>query len=133
MIIEVGFTHAHDLRLLCKNLGHATHLRVKLNSMGVMKDQKYTVSGDVLFQEVNGETVLLDLASENYFGLDEIGTRIWSLINEGRAVGEMAGTLMEEYQVDRGTLECDIGDLVNSLLEAGLISVNATGSPSREK
>ena len=41
------------------------------------------ISEDVLFQEVGGETVLLDLASEQYFGLDAVGTRIWQLLGEG--------------------------------------------------
>ncbi len=35
-------------------------------------------SGEVLQQEVGGEAVLLDLASESYFGLDPVGTRIWA-------------------------------------------------------
>ena len=52
--------------------------------MNISTDQVFTVSKDVLFQEVAGETVLLDLNSESYFGLDEVGTRIWTLLNEGR-------------------------------------------------
>ena len=41
-----------------------------------------TVSPEVLFQEVGGEAVLLDLASESYFGLDDVGMRIWQLLQE---------------------------------------------------
>ena len=37
----------------------------------------------MLFQEVSGENVILDLASESYFGLDVIGTREWSLLEAG--------------------------------------------------
>ena len=40
-------------------------------------NQTVTLSPEVISQEVSGETVLLDLESENYFGLDEVGTRIW--------------------------------------------------------
>ena len=50
-------------------------LQVKLEIMEINNDQRFTVSPDVLFQEVSGEMVLLDLASESYFGLDEIGAR----------------------------------------------------------
>ena len=42
-------------------------------------NQTITLSPDVISQEVSGETVLLDLESENYFGLDAVGTRIWQL------------------------------------------------------
>ena len=38
---------------------------------------KIQISPDVLSQEVNGETVLLDLEGESYFGLNEVGTRVW--------------------------------------------------------
>jgi len=93
--------------------------------MEIQKTTAFTVSKDVLFQEVSGETVLLDLNSESYFGLDEVGTRIWALIQEGRAVGEVVATLLEEYDVDRATLEADVAALLASLLEAGLVVENA--------
>ena len=91
--------------------------------MQMEKEQKFSVSDEVLFQEVSGETVLLDLASESYFGLDEIGTRIWTLLNEDASAGEMIETLLEEYEVERQTLEADVGELLGNLLEAGLIRV----------
>ena len=89
--------------------------------MEIQSDQVFKASRDVLFQEVGGETVLLDLASEQYFGLDEVGTRIWQLLNEGLGPGEMVDTLLDEYEVERERLEADVRELLGSLLEAGLI------------
>jgi hypothetical protein len=89
--------------------------------MGLQKDQKFSIPEAVLFQEVSGETVLLDLDSESYFGLDEIGTRIWMLLNEGRGQGGIVDALLEEYEVERDTLEADVAELLGNLLEAGLI------------
>ena len=89
--------------------------------MEISDDRVYTVSKDVLFQEVSGETVLLDLASEQYFGLDEVGTRIWALLNEGRSVGEMVEALLGEYAVGREQLEADVRELLGALMDAGLI------------
>ncbi len=89
--------------------------------MQLQKDQKASFPAEVLFQEVNGETVLLDLASENYFGLDEIGTRIWGLLQAGSSVGETLETLLGEYEVERETLEDDVGKLLQKLQEAGLV------------
>ena len=91
--------------------------------MQIQKDQKASISSEVLFQEVSGETVLLDLASENYFGLDEVGTRIWGLLQSGSSIGETMDTLMEEYEVERATLEKDVGELLEKLVEAGLIKL----------
>ena len=90
--------------------------------MQIQKDQTFNISNEVLFQEVSGEIVLLDLASENYFGLDELGARIWHLLNSGSSVRALLDTLYEEYDVARETLESDVGELLEKLSEAGLIS-----------
>ena len=83
--------------------------------------QRIEISPDVLFQEVGGETVLLDLESEHYFGLDAVGTRIWGLLGEGASVGAVVDTLLQEYEVERETLEADVAALLSRLAEAGLI------------
>jgi hypothetical protein len=89
--------------------------------MALNPEQKIEIPADVLFQEVGGETVLLDLESEHYFGLDAVGTRIWALLGEGASVGAVVDTLLQEYEVERATLEADVADLLSNLLEAGLI------------
>ena len=82
-----------------------------------------TISKDVLAQELAGETVLLDLASESYFGLDSVGTRVWQLLGEGAEQEQVVAALLEEYEVERAVLERDITDLLGRLAEAGLIQV----------
>jgi len=89
--------------------------------------QRIEISPDVLFQEVGGETVLLDLESEHYFGLDAVGTRIWALLGEGASVGAVVDTLLQEYEVERETLEADVAELLSRLAEAGLIRFAAEG------
>jgi hypothetical protein len=84
---------------------------------------KITISTEVLAQELDGETVLLDLASESYFGLDEIGTRVWQLLNDGQGQSAMVDTLLDEYEVERETLERDISELLDRLSGAGLIEI----------
>ena len=91
--------------------------------MKITLEQNVEPSPDVLCQEVGGEMVLLDLNSESYFGLDEIGARIWALLNEEKAVGQIVETLLEEYEVDRARLEGDVNELLENLLEAGLIKM----------
>jgi hypothetical protein len=84
---------------------------------------RISISKDVMFQELAGETVLLDLASESYFGLNEVGTRIWQLLNEGADEATVVDTLLEEYDVQREELEQDVADLLARLGEAGLIDI----------
>jgi hypothetical protein len=82
---------------------------------------KIEISDEVLFQEVSGETVLLDLDSEQYFGLDAVGTRVWQLIGAGATAEAVVDTLLEEYEVERDELAADVAELLDRLAEAGLI------------
>ena len=86
-----------------------------------------TISPDVLLQELNGEAVLLDLKNERYYGLDDIGTRMWQLLDSNGRVDAACARLLQEYEVDETTLKDDLADLINQLAEAGLISVQPAG------
>ena len=84
---------------------------------------KLKISPEVHSQEVNGETVLLDLQSESYFGLDEVGTRIWQLLHENGDMASIFETILGEYDVEEEPLRRDLEELVEKLLEAGLVSI----------
>jgi hypothetical protein len=58
--------------------------------------QQVIPADDVLFQEVGSECVLLKLASESYFGLDPIGTRIWTLLRENTPLQRIHDVLLQE-------------------------------------
>jgi len=83
--------------------------------------RKLVLSPEVMFQELGGEMVLLDLASESYFGLDEVGARIWGLLKEHGELQTVFEAMLEEYDVEPEKLEKDLLDLVGRLLEAGLV------------
>ena len=87
-----------------------------------LETHKITISEQVLSQEVNGETVILDLKSESYFGLDEVGTRIWQLLQERGDVQKTFDTLLEECDVDDDNLASDFKNLIDEMTEKGLIS-----------
>lgn len=80
---------------------------------------------DVLIQQVGGESVLLDLRSEQYFGLDPVGTRMMTLINEAGSVAAALDRLAEEYDVDRSTLEADALALLADCTAQGLLVIDA--------
>jgi hypothetical protein len=84
---------------------------------------KINISKEVLAQQLAGETVLLDLASESYFGLDEVSTRVWQLLQSGTGQAQLVETLLDEYEVEREVLEEDIGRLLGRLCDAGLITI----------
>ena len=76
---------------------------------------------DVLFRELEGEAVLLDLASGLYFGLNAVGTRIWQLVEQGCPADEIAGRIAEEYAAPVDVITRDVHRLLDELRARGLI------------
>jgi Coenzyme PQQ synthesis protein D (PqqD) len=80
------------------------------------------ISPEVVAREVGGETMLLDLASGTYFGLDAVGSRVWQLIeDQGVTLAGACDILVGEYEVSREDLERDVLALAGQLVENGLI------------
>ncbi len=86
---------------------------------------KATIPADVLVQELQGESVLLNLKSGRYFGLDEVGTRMWAALTSTESLQAAADTLLAEYEVDAERLRADLRALVEKLVEHGLVEVRA--------
>lgn len=80
-------------------------------------------SEDVLFQEVGGEAVLLDLASEQYFGLNVVGARIWDLLDGHSRLDRILAQLCEEFDAEPARIETDLLALAAQLAEAGLVKI----------
>ncbi|MFN6571186.1 thymidylate synthase [Nostoc minutum NIES-26] len=76
-----------------------------------------------IFSDIGGEAVILHLKTGIYHGLNEIGARIWTLIQEPKAVKDIKYILLEEYEVETERCDRDLIALLNDLLAAGLIEV----------
>ena len=89
-----------------------------------MNMQKEISFPDTVFaQEVDGETVLLDMNSENYFGLDEVGTVMWQTLQEKAVLTDVLQHLLEVYDVEEDVLGKDLLHFVEKLEEIGLLEV----------
>jgi len=86
-------------------------------------NQKITFAETVFAQEVDGEMVLLDMESENYFGLDEVGTAIWQAMQDKETLKEVFDVLLEQYDVGADMLKNDLSAFVGQLSESGLLKV----------
>ena len=84
---------------------------------------KVGIPEQVLARKVGEETVILDLASGTYFGLNPVGARIWELMTEGRTLSEICIVMLNEYEVLPEDLERDVFNLAEELSAKGLISV----------
>jgi predicted DNA-binding transcriptional regulator len=94
-------------------------MRPSVNSTGPFR----TAEG-ILFQPLEREAVFLNLKSEKYFGLDPVGTRIWSLLVETQDVELTVQTLLREYDVEEIRLRNDVAALIGRMQERGLLDAS---------
>lgn len=84
-------------------------------------ESRFSVPAHVVARRVGDETVLLDLKSGVYFGLDPVGARFWELVEEGHRLPELITALLDEYEVEEEVLDKDIRGLINELCARGLL------------
>ncbi|WP_374248646.1 PqqD family protein [Thermomonas sp.] len=80
-------------------------------------------SNHVLSQDGDNQAVLLDLAGERYFGLNQVGTRIWQLLGETPSLPDVHARLCAEFDAPPERIQQDLLALVEQLQAAGLITV----------
>jgi len=84
---------------------------------------KVAVSPQVTAREVSGETVILDLESGNYYGLNPVGARMWQLMEAGNSLSAVCDAVAEEYNVPLDVLQRDVLKLACDLVDKKLVSV----------
>jgi hypothetical protein len=82
-----------------------------------------SVSRDSIFRNLGDEAVILNIESNVYCGLNEVGARIWELLKEPKSVKEIQDTLLEEYEVEIDQCKNELLTLLQDLLDNELIDV----------
>jgi hypothetical protein len=88
--------------------------------MTILLDSVVAASDDAVFRELDGESVLLNLESGMYFGLDAVGTRVWQLAGGGGSLRGIRERLVEEYDAEPSIIERDLLALADTLVTKGL-------------
>jgi hypothetical protein len=96
----------------------------KINLQDVM-----SVPKSVMARRVGDEVIVLDLAGGEYFGLPDVGARVWELLLDGKSLVQAAEAIASEYRVDRATAEEDLIRLVMELRDKGLLVASPTTGP----
>lgn len=84
---------------------------------------RVVVPPHVLVRLLDNESVLLNLETEHYFGLDEVGTRIWQHLTASDSIGAAYQKLLAEYDVEDGKLRTNLSELLERLVANGLLHV----------
>jgi Coenzyme PQQ synthesis protein D (PqqD) len=86
-------------------------------------EYRAVLPNNVLMRQLDGESVLLNLESERYFGLDGTGTRMLELITTMPNVGTAYEKLLEEFEVEPAILRAHLDELLRNLVENGLLNL----------
>ncbi|MFC1879678.1 PqqD family protein [Chloroflexota bacterium] len=81
------------------------------------------ISDQVMFRDLGDEMVLLNIETGKYFGLDDVGARLWALLEEHGSLDLAFQTLLGEYEVSEHQLQADLIRLVDELAAQQLLVV----------
>lgn len=93
------------------------------------REHKLVRTDDHISTNLDGEEVILHSGSERYFGLNEVGTRLWELLEEPRTIDELVATVREEFDVSEEQAHRDIESFIGDLEEADLIRTSDGSDP----
>ncbi|HTZ46894.1 MAG TPA: PqqD family protein [Verrucomicrobiae bacterium] len=84
---------------------------------------RVVVPAHVLVRHLDNESVLLNLETEKYFGLDATGTRMWEISTRSPSIENAYSRLYEEFDVEPALLRTHLADLLAQLVDNGLLQV----------
>jgi hypothetical protein len=93
--------------------------------MPVSFSMRLSVPADVLINVIDGQAVLLNLKTERYFGLDEMGTTMWQRLTNADSVESAYAALLAEYEVEPERLRADLTEFTERLIQNGLLEVRS--------
>ena len=91
--------------------------------MTISFSARVSAPSDVLVSELAGESVILNLKSECYFGLDPVGTRMWAALTTAGSIQAAFDELLAEYDVPEEQLRQDLSELIEKLTQQGLVEI----------
>jgi hypothetical protein len=89
-----------------------------------MNSPHYEIGEAVLYQKLEDEVVLLNMATEQYYGLDDVGAHMWRLLLEAGDPESVADRLSRYYAAERDMIRQDVDELARHLLAAGLLKTS---------
>ncbi len=72
-------------------------------------------------RRVDDELVILDVPSGRYFGLNDVGAFVWDQLEHDCSLDDLLAAVIVEYDIDRQQASRDIDELINQLVEGGLV------------
>jgi hypothetical protein len=86
-----------------------------------IQDTQLKIHPEAVFTQLEGQVVILQYDSGTYYALNEVGARVWQLLEQGKTLRDIVALLLGEYQVSEAQLAQDLTKLVRDLQKEGLV------------
>jgi len=87
-------------------------------------NRQLALSENTILQIINDEVILLNLATESYYALNNVGARMLQLLEKTESIQQVFNTLLTEFDVTPETLKMDMRSLINDMLGHGLVEIS---------
>lgn len=87
-------------------------------------NSKVSAAEGVLVADAADTCALLNSRTEQFYGLDEVGTSMWAALGETPSIRDAAAALAERYDAPAERIEADLIDFVRTLQEQGLVEIH---------
>ena len=92
--------------------------------MTISFSDRVEVPKHVLVRFLDNESVFLNLETEHYYGLDEIGTRMWQAVTAAPYIEAAYEQLLSQFEVEAQQLRQNFSELLERLVNDGLLRVH---------
>ena len=82
----------------------------------------------VMVRFLDKESVFLNLETEQYYGLDETGTRMWQVVTAAPSIDAAYAQLLSEYDIEAELLRQNFSELLGRLVDDGLLRVHCANA-----
>lgn len=89
----------------------------------ISKKSIVVIAPDQVSSELVDESVILNLKTGMYYGLNEVGASVWQLLQQPKSVADICDAILQEYEVDAAQCEADVLALLKDMIEAQLVVV----------
>jgi hypothetical protein len=78
---------------------------------------------NMVSSKIDNELVMMSIENGEYYGLDEVGSRIWELIEKPVVVEELVLALLDEFEVERKDCEVETFEFLEELSSKKLLII----------
>ena len=96
--------------------------------MMVAKSDIVSVSPHQVYTTLGSEAVVLELQASNYFGMNDVGTAVWTFLQQPREVSDVIEHIVDNYEVSPEQAEVEILSFLQNLADKGLVVVDHRGA-----